>query len=181
VKATEWGSVKSTGAEVKVSPDNRSETIEKLEGFTVLAWQRKLPDESWFERTGGGWIQRRDVIIYSTEAEAKRGVPLPSVPPTLIPTYNPNPAKINNPAYTYAPISGSGSGLRIIVNSPVATSTGKPTSNNSSGTEVAGSKSPEVTPTVTKIPVSSPPPPPITLAPTLRPGGPTPTPYNPNF
>jgi hypothetical protein len=179
MQTSEWGSVKSTGAEVKVSPDNRSATIAKLEGFTVLAWQRKLPDESWFERAGGGWVQRRDVVIYSTEAEAKRGVPPPSVLPTMVPTYNSSPVRVNNPAYTFAPISGPDAAFKVVINSPTPTSTTKPNSGNTSGTGVAGSKSPEVKPTATNTPVT-PPPPLVSPVPTPRPGDPTQTPFNRN-
>ncbi|MEI6046678.1 MAG: hypothetical protein WCS37_20180, partial [Chloroflexota bacterium] len=154
VATTEWGSVKSTGAEVKAVPDNSAPTLEKLSGFTIVSWQRKLPDESWLERSGGGWIQRREVIIYNNESEARRGVPQPVAQPSQIPTYNPNPVQVSNPSYTFAPITGPDAGFKINIPTPTPT-IAKPSLPLGTpigiplGTTVAASNSPETKPAAT--------------------------------
>lgn len=93
VNTTEWGTVKSTGAEVKAEPNTNSATVGKLQGFSLVSFQRKTTNESWWERTGGGWIARDGLVIYRTEAEASRSLPqTASTGPT--PTYVP-PAQVN--------------------------------------------------------------------------------------
>lgn len=96
VQSTEWGAIKGIGAEVKAEPRTNSATVEKLEGFTIVAFQAKLIDESWWERAGGGWIARNSVVLYRDENEAVRAVPKPTLPPTPVPTYNPvQPPTVN--------------------------------------------------------------------------------------
>ena len=98
LKTSEWATVKSTGAEVKSRPDAGSTTLEKLEAFTVVGWQNKLPDESWWERAGGGWIARNEVVIFKTETEARKNVPQPTAtlaPVTPLRPVDPQPASIN--------------------------------------------------------------------------------------
>ncbi len=96
----EWASVKSGGTEVKTEPKNDAPIVEKLGGFTIVALQRKLIDESWLERVGGGWLPRRDVIIYANEYEARRSAPQVTQPPTPIPTYNSSPIAVPTPAFS---------------------------------------------------------------------------------
>lgn len=111
LKTSEWATVKSTGAEVKSRPAAGSTILEKLEPFTVVGWQNKLPDESWWERAGGGWIARNEVVIYKTEAEARKNVPQPTAtpapvtPPKLV---DPQPASINlQTRPTAKPVAGT--------------------------------------------------------------------------
>ncbi len=163
---TEWGSVKAIGAEVKASPDTKAATLEKLGGFTIVAWQRKLPDGSWLERAGGGWLQRQDVVVYATEGDARKGVPAATLPPTSVPTYNAKPATIGNPAYTYAPISGPGSIPQLITKPPVPP-TPTPTIGTPGSATVAATNAPSVAPTATPR-FTAPP------QPTVRPGTPNP-------
>ena len=118
IASTEWGSVKSTGTEVKAAPDNSSATLEKLNGFTIVAWQRKLVDESWLERAGGGWVQRRDIVIYGSEAEARRSVPQLAASITPLPSFNPNPATIGPAKYTYGPVVGPGAVPQVLTTRP---------------------------------------------------------------
>lgn len=114
----EWGTVKSIGAEVRQEPNPGSPLIEKLAGFTVVAWQSKLIDESWFERAGGGWVRRDDVVVYRTEAEARRAVPQATPTDKPVPTYNPNPLPTGKVNYTFAPVVGPGAAPQYFTQAP---------------------------------------------------------------
>lgn len=165
VATNEWGSVKSTGAEVKQDPDTSSATLEKLDGFTIVAWQTKLVDGTWYERAGGGWVRHEDVIIYGSEGEARRAVPKASPTPTPVPTYNSKPLPTGKVAYTFAPVVGTGAAPQYFT----------PVPQPRQPTPVPGSQpstSPG-TPTATPLTIIT-----ATPKPTLRPGAPTPTPVD---
>lgn len=89
-KASEWGVIKGSGATVRSEANGNAPILEKLSGFTLVAFERKLVDESWWERAGGGWLSHDEVVVYSTEREARRNLPRPTPSPTAVPTYNPN-------------------------------------------------------------------------------------------
>lgn len=151
VATTEWGSVKSTGAEVHAAPNTSSPIVENLAPFTILAWQNKLIDESWFERAGGGWVSHDSVVIYRSEFEARRGVPQITATPTNVPTYNPKAPTIGRANYTFAPVVGNGSVPQYITTAPPPQPTSTPR-----GTPPAAVGSPKPTtvpPTATRPPV----------------------------
>lgn len=120
IDTTEWGSVKSGGAELKAEPDANSGTLTKLPPFTIVAWRRKLPDESWLERLGGGWVRRQDVVIYNSEEEARRAVPQAAGTPTALPAYVPPSVRVNAP-YTFPPVAGPSAIPRQLPTNPVPT------------------------------------------------------------
>ncbi len=86
IQTNEWAVVKFAGAEVRDSPLENANTLEKLGGYTVVALELKLVDESWVQRAKGGWIKTKDLVIYNNEFLARRSVPTaasgtPVVPP----------------------------------------------------------------------------------------------------
>jgi hypothetical protein len=127
VITAEWAVVKGTGAEVKAEPRSSSDTVERLAGFTVLALQRKLIDETWLERAGGGWVAKNDVIIYRNEAEARRNVPQATSAPTPVPTYNPNQPPTANPALVKQQIEATAGAAEAARQATIEAAKPKPT------------------------------------------------------
>ncbi len=156
---TEWGSVKSSGAEVKASPETGATTTQKLGPFTVVAWQRKLPNENWFELAGGGWVRREDVVIYRSEVEAKRSIPQVTAPPPTAPNFSSNPVQPGRANYTFAPIAGPGSQPQLITLPPAT-----PTLTIAPLTATARARQPTLTPTLVPPPKPTGPPPPTPTA-----------------
>ncbi|NWJ98326.1 MAG: hypothetical protein HXX20_21445 [Chloroflexi bacterium] len=115
VATGEWSIVKSTGANVKAEPNESLPTLEKLDGFTLVALQRSLANQSWVERAGGGWINRNQLVVYANEVEARRSLPKPTAVPVLVPTFNPNPAPI--PTFNPNPVSVAASAPKVQTNS----------------------------------------------------------------
>ncbi len=79
IPTDQWGVVKFPGAEVKETPADLSKTLEKVNGYTVFQIDLKLQDDTWFRRSGGGWINGKDLNVYLNEFQAKRSIPTPGV------------------------------------------------------------------------------------------------------
>lgn len=69
ISTTEWGIVRIE-SEVKAEPSAGSITLEKLKENTLVAWEKKLPDSTWYMRVGGGWMPRSNVNVFSSKEAA---------------------------------------------------------------------------------------------------------------
>ena len=81
--SSEWGVIKYN-LDIIEKPQNGAKVINKLKVDTLVAFEQKLFDNSWYMLAGGGWVSSDSVKVYQSKAEALQGLPQPTQPAATV-------------------------------------------------------------------------------------------------
>jgi hypothetical protein len=89
VATAEWGVIRKDSPVFKTASVTSGAT-ERLKPNTLVAFEKKLADNSWFMRAGGGWVSGDNLDVFPTKEEAQANL-LPEPTATPAPTPVPLP------------------------------------------------------------------------------------------
>lgn len=103
--SNEWGVIKYN-LDIIEKPQIGAKVTSKLKVDTLVAFEQKLSDSSWYMLAGGGWVASDSVRVYLSKEEAVQSLPIISAPPTAAPALKAQAQASQTGGVTFTAVNG---------------------------------------------------------------------------